>query len=135
MERKLWATAQSLDTGRSISNGRRQSPYNLWTRHLGPQDWPDSIFDMTDEEGKLIPTHNIVLRVQDQCQDWHEFTRSLNIRSFRPQKFVAGQPEFPMFNPSIPVQDVLYNGQSLVSGNVSSAQIKVSATQQGIIGR
>ena len=29
----------------------------------------DSIFDMTDEEGKLIPTHNIVLRVQDQCQD------------------------------------------------------------------
>lgn len=36
-----------------------------------------------------------------------------------------------MFNPSIPVQDVLYNGQSLLGGNVSSSQIKVSATQTG----
>lgn len=92
----------------------------------------DSIFDMTDEEGKLIPTHNIVLRVQDQCQDWHEFTQVIEHPVISPTEICGGDnQEFPMFNPSIPVQDVLYNGQSLLSGNVSSSQIKVSATQTG----
>ena len=92
----------------------------------------DSIFDMTDEEGKLIPTHNIVLRVQDQCQDWHEFTQVIEHPVISPTEICGGDnQEFPMFNPSIPVQDVLYNGQSLLGGNVSSSQIKVSATQTG----
>ena len=108
-------------------------PYNpldtaSWTSGLSL----DSIFDMTDEEGKLIPTHNIVLRVQDQCQDWHEFTQVIEHPVISPTEICGGDnQEFPMFNPSIPVQDVLYNGQSLVSGNVSSAQIKVSATPTG----
>jgi hypothetical protein len=92
----------------------------------------DSIFDMTDEEGTLIPTHNIVLRVQDQCQDWHEFTQVIEHPVISPTEICGGDnQEFPMFNPSIPVQDVLYNGQSLLGGNVSSSQIKVSATQIG----
>lgn len=92
----------------------------------------DSIFGMTDEEGKLIPTHNIVLRVQDQCQDWHEFTQVIEHPVISPTEICGGDnQEFPMFNPSIPVQDVLYNGQSLLGGNVSSSQIKVSATQTG----
>ena len=52
--------------------------------------------------------------------------RSLNIPVISPTEICGGDnQEFPMFNPSIPVQDVLYNGQSLLSGNVSSSQIKV----------
>jgi hypothetical protein len=91
-----------------------------------------SIFDMTDDEGKLIPTHNILLRVQDQCQDWHEFTQVIEHPVISPTEICGGDnQEFPMFNPSIPVQDVLYTGQSLLIGNVSSSQIKVSATPTG----
>ena len=92
----------------------------------------DSIFDMTDEEGNLIPTHNIVLRVQDQCQIWHEFTQVIEHPVISPTELCGGDnQEFPMYNPNVPVQDVLYNGQSLLSGTVSSSQIKVDATPTG----
>ena len=92
----------------------------------------DSLFDMTDEEGELIPTHDILLRVQDQCQVWHDFNQVIEHPVISPTEICGGDnQEFPMFNPSIPVQDVLYNGQSLLSGTVSSSQIKVNASQTG----
>ena len=92
----------------------------------------DSLFQMTNDEGNLIPTHNIVLRVQDQCQNWHEFTQIIEHPVISSTEICGGDnQEFPMFNPSVPVQDVLYNGQSLLSGNVPSSQIKVSASPTG----
>ena len=100
--------------------------------------WEDSrlnlenVFDMTDGEGNLVPTHNILLQGQDQCQDWHEFEQIIKHPVISPTEICGGDnQEFPMFNPDIPVIDVLYNGQSLIDGDVSSSQVKVSASEAG----
>ena len=92
----------------------------------------ENVFDMTDGEGNLVPTHNILLQVQDQCQDWHEFEQIIKHPVISPTEICGGDnQEFPMFNPDIPVIDVLYNGQSLIDGDVSGSQVKVSASEAG----
>jgi hypothetical protein len=92
----------------------------------------DSLFDMTDGNGNLIPTQNVVLRVQDQCQDLHEFTQVIQHPVISPTEMCGGASQsFPMFNANIPIQDLLYDGQSLLTGDAIGSQIVVEATQEG----
>ena len=92
----------------------------------------DQLFDMTNEQGQLIPTQNIVLRVQDQCQKWYDFTQVIEHPVLSPAEICGGASQtFPMFNADIPVQDLLYDGQSLLTGNVTSSQVLVDAAQEG----
>ena len=87
---------------------------------------------MTNEQGQLIPTQNIVLRVQDQCQKWYDFTQVIEHPVLSPTEICGGASQtFPMFNADIPVQDLLYDGQSLLTGNVTSSQVLVDAAQEG----
>ena len=129
------------ELGYDVING--YGPFNFdWggVVHPYPDDegsWPltlslDSLFDMTDDQGNLTPTQTVVLRVQDQCQNWYDFEQVISHPKMSTTDLCGGDNQtFPMFNSDIPVQDLLYEGQSLLSGNASSSQVIVDAQPVG----
>ena len=88
---------------------------------LGSDSWVtsiDSLFDMTNDNGELEPSHNIGLTVIDQCGKEHVFEQVVLHPVMTDDEICfEDQLDFPMFNPAIPVEDVTYNGVSVFANS------------------
>ena len=104
---------------------------NAWA---DPANWTlafDSLFAMTDNDGMLLPNHNIELVVIDQCGKSFTFAQEVLYPVMTEAEICGGsQQDFPAFNSAILIQDVLYNGQSFFSGS-PGAPLTVDATAVG----
>jgi len=93
----------------------------------------DSLFDMTNDNGELEPSHNIGLTVIDQCGKEHVFEQVVLHPVMTDDEICfEDQLDFPMFNPAIPVEDVTYNGVSVfANSNPLGENLIVNATEAG----
>ena len=108
---------------------------NEWNNAWGdPANWTlafDSLFAMTDDDGMLLPNHNIELVVIDQCGKSFTFAQEVLYPVMTEAEICGGsQQDFPAFNSAILIQDVLYNGQSFFSGS-PGVPLTVDATAVG----
>jgi gliding motility-associated-like protein len=94
----------------------------------------DSLFDMTNDYGNLVPSHNIELTVIDQCGKEHLFEQ-LVLHPVMLDADICFEDllDYPMFNPSIPIADLLnYNGTSLLGNNNPLGDtLTINASQEG----
>ena len=105
---------------------------NAWA---DPADWTvsfDSLFTMTDDEGALLPSHNIELIVIDQCGKAFTFEQEVLYPVMTEAEICGGNTQdFPAFNSGILVEDVRFNGVSLITNNLSDVPLIVDATETG----
>ena len=105
---------------------------NAWA---DPVDWTvsfDSLFTMTDDEGALLPSHNIELIVIDQCGKAFTFEQEVLYPVMTEAEICGGNTQdFPAFNSGILVEDVRFNGVSLITNNLSDVPLIVDATETG----
>ena len=105
---------------------------NAWA---DPADWTvsfDSLFTMTDDDGALLPSHNIELIVIDQCGKAFTFEQEVLYPVMTEAEICGGNTQdFPAFNSGILVEDVRFNGVSLITNNLSDVPLIVDATETG----
>ena len=105
---------------------------NAWA---DPADWTvsfDSLFTMTDDEGALLPSHNIELIVIDQCGKAFTFEQEVLYPVMTEAEICGGNTQdFPAYNSGILVEDVRFNGVSLITNNLSDVPLIVDATETG----
>ena len=91
----------------------------------------DSLFSMTNDNGELVPSHNIELTVIDQCGKTHDFEQVVLHPVMTGEEICfEDQLDFPMFNPAIPVEDVTYNGVSVfATSNPLGDNLNINATE------
>lgn len=84
----------------------------------------DSLFTMTDDNGMLLPNHNIELVVIDQCGKSFTFVDEVLYPVMTEAEICGGDTQdFPAFNSAILVHDVQFNGISIVTVNPSDFPI------------
>ena len=97
---------------------------NPWSNaDEAPSEWVtsfDSLFSMTDAEGELISSRAIQLTVVDQCNKPYAFEQIV----YHPvlidtEICFDDRQDFPMFNPGIPIVDLLLDGESILDQNNS----------------
>ena len=90
----------------------------------------DSLFTMTDDEGALLPSHNIELIVIDQKA--FTFEQEVLYPVMTEAEICGGNTQdFPAFNSGILDEDVRFNGVSLITNNLSDVPLIVDATETG----
>ena len=97
----------------------------------------DSLFDMTNDNGDLVPSHNIELTVIDQCGKEHVFEQ-LVLHPVMLDADICFEDllDYPMFNPSIPVEDVTYQGVSVfANSNPLGDNLTINASEEGDLWR
>ena len=97
----------------------------------------DSLFDMTNDNGDLVPSHNIELTVIDQCGKEHLFEQ-LVLHPVMLDADICFEDllDYPMFNPSIPVEDVTYQGVSVfANNNPLGDNLTINASEEGDLWR
>lgn len=109
---------------------------NVWNNAAeDPSEWVtsfDSLFTMTDADGELIDTHEIPLIVIDQCGKSHSFVEEVLYPVIQEEEICGGGTEdFPAYNVGIPVQDVRYEGASLINTTLGAVPFTVEATASG----
>ena len=109
---------------------------NVWNNAAeDPSEWVtsfDSLFTMTDADGELIDTHEIPLIVIDQCGKSHSFVEEVLYPVIQEEEICGGNTEdFPAYNVGIPVQDVRYEGASLINTTLGAVPFTVEATASG----
>ena len=109
---------------------------NVWNNAVeDPSEWVtsfDSLFTMTDADGELIDTHEIPLIVIDQCGKSHSFVEEVLYPVIQEEEICGGDTEdFPAYNVGIPVQDVRYEGASLINTTLGAVPFTVEATASG----
>ena len=97
---------------------------NPWSNaNEAPSEWVtsfDSLFSMTNAEGELIPSRAIELTVVDQCNKPHAFEQIVYHPVLTETEICFDdRQDFPMFNPGIPIVDLLLDGESILDQNNS----------------
>ena len=97
---------------------------NPWSNaNEAPSEWVtsfDSLFSMTNAEGELIPSRAIELTVVDQCNKLHAFEQIVYHPVLTETEICFDdRQDFPMFNPGIPIVDLLLDGESILDQNNS----------------
>ena len=92
---------------------------NPWSNATeDPSEWVtsfDSLFSMTNAEGQLISSHNIELTVIDQCNKPFVFEQVVYHPVITETEICfEDRQDFPMFNPGIPIVDLLLDGASVL---------------------
>ena len=86
-------------------------------------------FAMLNEEGAPIPNQVIELTLIDQCGNEETFEQELSRAFLMPGQFCIDSVfPFPMFNGQLPVQDVLFEGMSLLQDSILTDTLSIQAT-------
>jgi len=105
---------------------------NAW---LDAADWTttfDSVFSVFNEYDELIPELTVPLQVIDQCGKVFDFEQQVRYPIiFDDEICLDERQDFPALNADIYVEDVRYNGASLISGSPLGDLLRVDATTVG----
>ena len=109
---------------------------NLWNNAgEDPSEWVtsfDSLFSMTNTEGQLISSHNIELTVIDQCNKPFVFEQIVYHPVITETEICFDdRQDFPMFNPGIPIVDLLLGGESVLADDILGDTLLFDITSAG----
>ena len=111
---------------------------NPWSNATeDPSEWVtsfDSLFSMTNADGQLIPSHNIELTVTDQCNKSFVFEQIVYHPVITETEICfEDRQDFPMFNPGIPIVDLLLDGESVLDpdNNILGDTLSIDRTSAG----
>lgn len=109
---------------------------NPWSNAAeDPSEWVtsfDSLFSMTNAEGQLISSQNIELTVIDQCNKPFVFEQIVNHPVITETEICFDdRQDFPMFNPGIPIVDLLLSGESVLTDDLLGDTLLFDITSAG----
>jgi gliding motility-associated-like protein len=98
-------------------------------------DWTtsfDSIFSVLDAEGELVPELTVAIEVIDQCGKVYDFEQQVRFPIiFDDEICLDDRQDFPALNGDVFIEDVRYNGASLITGTPLGNLLRVDASPVG----
>lgn len=92
----------------------------------------DSIFSVLDAEGELVPELTVAIEVIDQCGKVYDFEQQVRFPIiFDDEICLDDRQDFPALNGDVFIEDVRYNGASLITGTPLGNLLRVDASPVG----